>query len=70
MSDADAWRNRTDEEVAKAAAQLTDFTEAGERAIRTTRPCTRQGAEVWPISFVGGQSLRRALQVKAGVRHS
>ena len=34
MSDADAWRNRTDEEVAKAAAQLTDFTEAGERAIR------------------------------------
>jgi hypothetical protein len=36
-------------------------------ACRTTRPCTRQGAEVWPPSFVGGQSLRRALQVKAGV---
>ena len=36
----------------------------------TTRPCTRQGAEVWPISFVGGQSLRRALQVKAGVLHA
>ena len=34
---------------------------------RPTRPCTRQGAEVWPISFAGGQSLRRALQVKAGV---
>jgi hypothetical protein len=34
---------------------------------RPTRPCTRQGAEVWPPSFVGGQSLRRALQVKPGV---
>ncbi len=34
---------------------------------RTTSRCTRQGAEVWPISFVGGQSLKRALQVNGGV---
>ncbi len=31
----------------------------------TTRPCTRQGAKVCPLR---GQSLRGALQVKAGVR--
>jgi predicted transcriptional regulator len=30
--------------------------------------CTRQGAEVWPSPLVGGQSLRRALQVKPSVR--
>ncbi len=29
--------------------------------------CTRQGAEVWPSLLVGGQSLRRALQVKPSV---
>jgi len=29
--------------------------------------CTRQGAEVWPSFPVGGQSLRRALQVKPSV---
>jgi hypothetical protein len=34
---------------------------------RLTRACTRQGAEVWPSPFAGGQSLRRALQVKPGV---
>ena len=29
-----------------------------------------QGAEVWPSHFVGGQSLRRALRVKPGVRQT
>ena len=29
--------------------------------------CTRQGAEEWPSLLVGGQSLRRALQVKPSV---
>ena len=32
--------------------------------------CTRQGAEVWPSLLVGGQSLRRALQVKPSVVHT
>ena len=34
---------------------------------RLTTACTRQGAEEWPSLLVGGQSLRRALQVKPGV---
>ena len=29
--------------------------------------CTRQGAKVRPVPFVGGRSLRRALQVKPSV---
>ena len=32
--------------------------------------CTRQGAEEWPSLLDGGQSLRRALQVKPSVRRT
>ncbi len=35
MNDAEAlWRGKTDEEVADAARQLSDYTEEGERLIR------------------------------------